>query len=209
MKKWWFTVVPLLLVMAGAPLLAQQRNIQVTIYASQVDMEDNAFDGEAFQMEAEEGRALGAGANWFVTRHLSAEGAVFGIRSDAGLLFEDAAAIDLGSIDLNTVSLGVQFHVLGQSRFDPYIGAGGAYVMADELNSRDLDTLGLGSIELDDEVTYYLNAGLGFQITPGFGLVVDGRMIPYEPTSRSTATGVEQDLELSPRILSVGLRLRF
>jgi outer membrane protein W len=187
---------------------AQDRNVQLTIWASQVDMQgDTELDG-GFALDSEDGTALGVSANYGINRWFSVEGSVFGIRSDTTLGFEDAS-LDLGSVDLVPFTLGAQVHLLGDSRFDPYVGAGAAYVIADDLNSTDLDTLGLGRIELDNEMTSYVNAGIGVRIAGGFGLTVDGRQIQYEPSSRSTVTGVEQDLELSPRLLSIGLRLRF
>ena len=198
-----------LLLVTVAPLAAQDRNVTITIFASQVDMDEETDFEDGFVTDFDEGEALGAAANLFLTRHFSIEGAVFGIRTDAGLVFEDAAAFDLGTLDLMPISVGAQFHALGQSRFDPYIGAGGAYVLADDLFSPDLDTVGLGRIELENGFTYYVNVGIGFQITSGFGIVIDGRWIPFETESRSTVTGVEQDIDLSAKILSAGLRLRF
>jgi outer membrane protein W len=195
------------LLFVSAPLFAQDRNIHLTIWASQVDMEGDTDLGD-FEAEFDEGNALGVSANYGINRWFSVEGSVFGIRSDATLGFEDAS-LDLGSVDLVPFTLGAQVHLLGDSRFDPYIGAGAAYVVADDLSSSDLDTLGLGRIELENQATYYLNAGVGIRIAGGFGITVDGRQIQYEPSSRSTTTGVEQDLDLSPRLLSVGLRLRF
>lgn len=192
-----------------APLLfAQDRDIQITIWGSQADMQGDSGLGDGFEIDFEDGKALGASVNVPVNRFLSIEGSVFGIRSDAAIRFEDAA-LNLGTLDLVPFTLGAQFHPLGNSRFDPYAGAGAAYVVGGDLFSSDLVTLGLGRIELENEVTYYVNAGISVRIVNGLGLTIDGRQIQYEPSSRSTATGVEQDLELSPRLLSVGLRLRF
>lgn len=207
MKRLVVAVMALLL--TGAPLCAQERTIHLTVWASQVEMQGETDFGDGFEGDFDEGNALGASGNLFINRFFSVEGSVFGIRSDATLVFEGDAALDLGSLDLVPFTLGVQVHPLGDSRFDPYVGAGGAYVIADDLSSTDLDTLGLGRIELDNELTYYINAGIGVRIAGGFGIVLDGRQIQYQPSSRSTATGVEQDLELSPRMLSLGLRLRF
>ncbi len=202
-------VVVALLLLFAAPLVAQDRNVTLTIFASRAEMdEDNELEG-GFTTEFDESNGLGAAANFGLGRHFSIEAAVFNIRSDASLAFDPAGTFDLGTVDVLPITVGAQFHALGQSRFDPYIGAGGAYVIADDLFSPDLDTAGLGRIELEDSVTYYLNAGIGFQITPGLGLVIDGRWIPFETDSRSSVTGVEQELDLSMRILSAGLRLRF
>lgn len=213
MKKLAVAVLALLL-FGGAPLLAQDdpaagggRTMHVTVYYAQVDAESTELDG-GFDTEFEDGSALGASVNVFFTRHFSGEVAVFGIRADSRLLFE-GTSLDLGNLDLVPITAGAQFHVLGNSRIDPYVGAGAAYIMAGDLNSPELDLLGLGRIELDNELSYYLNAGVGIQLGSAFGIVVDGRWIPYETSSRSTATGGEQDLEISPRLLSVGLRLRF
>jgi outer membrane protein W len=196
------------LLLVSAPLLfAQERDVEFTIWASQVEMEGDSDLGD-FELDADDGNALGLSANMGINRWFSVEGSVFGIRSDAVLGFEDTG-LDLGSVDLVPFTLGAQVHFLGDSRIDPYIGAGAAYIVADDLSSSELDTLGLGRIELDNEITYYYGAGVGIRIAGGFGLTVDGRQIQYEPTSRSTVTGVEQELDLSPRLLSIGLRLRF
>jgi outer membrane protein W len=199
----------IVLFIVSAPLFAQERNVHLTIWASQVDMQGDPEVGTTgFEFDFDDSNALGASVNYGINRWFSVEGSVFGMRSDAVLTFE-GAALDLGSVDLVPFTLGGQVHFLGDSRFDPYIGAGAAYIVADDLNSTDLDTLGLGRIELDNDVTYYYGAGLGVRIAGGFGITVDGRQIQYEPSSRSTVTGVEQDLDLSPRLVSVGLRLRF
>lgn len=204
MKK----LFPAILLFAALPLFAQ-RDTTITIYASQVEMQgENEFD-TGVTSEFEDGQALGASVNFHVARIFSVEAAAFGIRSDAGLLIDGAPAVDLGSVNLTPITLGVQLHPFGRARFDPYIGAGGAYVLTDELQTPDLDAVGLGRIEVDDEATYYLNAGIGVQITEGFGIVLDGRYIPYEPTTRSSVTGIEQEIEFSPRMLSLGVRLRF
>ena len=197
----------LVLLVLCVPAFAQERDVEWTIWASQVDMEGDSDLGD-FTLEADDGNALGLSANVGINRWFSVEGSVFAMRSDAILGFE-GAELDLGSVDLVPFTLGGQLHFLGDSRIDPYIGAGGAYIIADDLNSNDLDILGLGRIELDNELTYYLNAGVGVRIAGGFGVAIDARQFQYEPSSRSTATGVEQDLDLSPRLLSVGLRLRF
>lgn len=204
-----------LLLLAAAPLSAQDapaapdRNINFNVFLSQADMEgENEFDS-GFATEFDEGSGLGASANIGLGRLFAIEGAVFTVRSDAGLTLGDQALFDLGKLNLTIFNAGIQLHPLGGSRFDPYIGAGAAYVLGDDFHTPDLDVVGIGRVELENEFTYYYGAGIGFRITEGFGIVVDGRYVPYEPSSRSAATGVEQDLEISPRILSAGIRLRF
>ena len=202
-------IVALLLLFAATPLAAQERNVQVTVWASQTEMQgENEFDG-GFDTDFDDGAALGASANFFLGNRFSVEASAFGLRSDVGLLVDGTPILNLGKLDLTAITAGAQFHILGQSRFDPYIGAGAAYVIADDFASPDLQNAGLGRIELENEFTYYANVGLGVGLGRGFGLVADARYIPYETSSRSVATGVEQDFDISPRIYSLGLRLQF
>lgn len=201
----------LLLLLAGVPLLAQDdagRAKQLTVWASQAEFDTTELP-DGFGTDFESQFSYGASVNMYLTRHFSAEVSVFSLRSDASLPLDGGTPLDLGKLELLPVMVGAQFHVLGESRFDPYIGAGAAYVMADDLFSADLEAVGIGALRLEDKVTYYLNAGLGVQLTRGLALVADGRYIAYETGSRSAVTGVNQDLELNPMVLSAGLRLRF
>ena len=204
-------VLTLLLSLLALPLFGQGRELSITPWASAAQLQgENAF-ANGVTTDFDDGSGFGLSVNAPVARLFSVEGSLFDLRNRAGLLVDGNTdfPIGLGRVRLTPVTVGVQFHPLGASRIDPYVGAGGAYVMARDLQSPDLDFAGLGRIELDDAFTYYLNAGVGVEVGRGFGIVLDGRLIPYETTSRSTATGVERDFEISPRLLSLGLRFRF
>lgn len=201
-------VLVLLIALAAVPLFAQDHNRSLTVWASTVELEDTKID-ENFETDLDEGLGYGISANFFLTDHFSTELSLFTLRADARLSLADEVALDLGRAELVPLTLGAQVHFAGKRRFDPYIGGGAAYVMADELFSADLEAVNRGSIDLEDKVTWYANAGLGFQITQGLGLVVDARYIAYETKSESTVTGGSHDLELNPFLLSAGLRLRF
>lgn len=203
------SAIALLLLLVGTPLFAQDRNVDLTIWASSVDMQGTNEFEDGFETEFEDGNGVGATLNIFWNDYLSTELGIFSLSSEAGLVFEDLEAVNLGDVELMPVTLGVQFHILGASRFDPYIGAGGAWVTANDLESDELDDLGIGNVELEDEMTWFANAGLAFGITPNLGLALDARYIPYETTSRSSVTGVEEEFEVTPLWLSAGLRLRF
>ena len=201
--------VALAVFLIATPLLAQDRDMQITPWVSQVDLQgENEFE-DGLTSEFEDGTGMGLSFNKFLSPFFSVEGSVFSLRNEARLVVDNQNSIGLGRVKLTPITLGVQFHPLRQSRIDPYIGAGGAYVLTNNLSSSDLSAGGVGPIELEDAPTYYLNAGLGVQILGGLGIVVDGRYMPVETKSRSEVTGVEQDLEFSPRVLSLGLRLRF
>lgn len=203
------SVIALLVLLVAIPAAAQDRNVDVTVWASSVDMQGtNEFDGD-FETEFEDGNGLGVTLNIFWGDHFSTEAGIFALTSDAGLIFSDLEPVSLGQVELVPITLGGQFHILGASRFDPYIGGGAAYVMTENLESDDLDTLGIGEIELDEEVTWFANAGIGFQVTSFFGIALDARYIAYDTTSTSTVTQVEEDFEVTPLFYSAGLRFRF
>ncbi len=208
MKKAFTSVLALVLVFAAAPLLAQDRDMQVTAWISQTSIEGEDDFGDGFSTDFEDGRGAGLSVNRFLGRMFSVEGSAFYLRNDARLLDGDTP-IDLGAVKLTAFSLGAQIHLAGRSRFDPYAGAGAAYIVASNLTSSDLVSGAVGSIELDDQVTYYINAGIGIQIAGGLAVVLDGRYLPFETDSRSTVTGVEQKIDLTTQLLSLGLRLRF
>jgi outer membrane protein W len=203
------TAIALLLLIAGTPLLAQERAAEFTIWGSWVDMQGSTRFDDDFSTEFDSGTGAGISTNIYWSPNFSTEIAVFRLRSDSRILFADFDRYEMGRADITPFTLGVQYHFAGQSRIDPYLGGGLAYVMADDLKHQDLDFLGIGTVELDDELTWYANAGIGFHITPGFALVLDGRYIPYKPTSTSTFTGLEEELEFTPLILSVGARFRW
>jgi outer membrane protein len=205
----------LALILVAVPLFAQDatdpgrdHKHQLTVYASKVDFDDTDF-GTDFTTDFENDPSFGASLNCFFTPHFAAEVSAFSLRSKASLLVGGTAALDLGKLDLTPISLGAQFHILGDRRFDPYIGAGVSYIIANDFHSADLEAVNLGTIELDSKASYYLNAGVAVEIIHGLGLVVDARKFNYETSSRSSVTGVEQDLDLSPLVLSGGLRFRF
>lgn len=206
MKKW----MVLVLLVSAMPLLAQDRDMNIAVFASQADMQgENDFGTFNGRTDFEEGVSMGISINRYFGRFLALEASVFNLRNDAALQLDESVAVDLGNVSLTPVMIGAQFHILGRRRIDPYVGAGAAYVLATDMNSPDLEAGGVGRIEVDDAFTYYIAAGLGVEIVGGLAVVAEARELQYEPATRSTVTGVERDLELSPRIYSLGVRFRF
>lgn len=204
-----FTVtLSLLFVLAAVPLAAQDRTADLTLWASQVDVQGSNTVADSFETDFESGDGFGVSFNVFLTPRISAEVSAFKVSSDATLLFGDIP-FSMGSAGMTPITAGVQYHFAGQSRIDPYVGAGAAYVLGGKLKSTDLDSLGTGTIQLDDEFTYYANAGIGVRLFRGISLVVDGRYLPYEPNTVASKTGGEEELDLTSLILSAGLRFRF
>lgn len=201
--------IALIFLASAAPLLAQDKPTELTLWASWVDLQGSNDLNDGFATEFESGEGGGVTINKYLSPRVSLEAGASLLKADATLAFPDVEPLSLGTVDLTPITLGVQFHFMGQGRIDPYVAAGAAYVIAEELKSDDLAAVGLGTIDIDDGVTYYANAGIGFMMTPSFGLALDARYIPFKPTTTSSTTAGEEDLELSPLVVSAGLRLRF
>jgi outer membrane protein W len=192
------------LLFAATPLFAQ--DMQITAWASRSSIDgDELTDG--FETDFEDGDGIGVSVNRYFGRMFSVEGSAFLLRNDAQLIV-GGLPVDVGSVDLKPISLGAQFHPF-RGRIDPYVGAGGTYVLTGDLFSAELEAVGRGRVEIDSGVTYYANAGLGVQITDGFAIVADARYIPFETDSESTVTGGEEEIDLTSTVYSLGLRFRF
>ena len=202
--------VAALVVLSVTPIFAQERDMQITAYASQASIEGDQNFPDDFESEFEDGWGMGLSVNRYVAPMFSVEGSLFYLRNDASLVLPGSdLGIDLGGLNLMPISLGVQFHPFRRTFIDPYVGAGGSYVITRDLSSRDLVNAGVGTVELENVFTYYVNAGVGVQLGSALAVVLDGRYVPYETSSRSVVTGVEQDLDLTAQILSLGLRFKF
>lgn len=205
------TAFTLLLLLVAAPVLAQDRPVDWTLWGTFADIQGDNELGDGFTLDADSGLGLGLSANFFMTERFSVELAIFTIDSEVEMTFDQIEDLeyDLRNIDILPVTLGLQYHFAGESRWDPYFGAGAAWISASDLQSDDLDNLGRGTVEIDDEVTWFANLGLGYRFGEQVGLAFDVRYMPYEPTSTSLVTGGEEELELSPFMASLGIRVRF
>lgn len=171
------------------------------------DLEDPEFD---VNLEFESSVGFGISANWFWWDRFSIELAAMALEPEAEVTvggFDQE--LDFGRLDMMPITLTFQAHLNPDARFDPYIGLGAAYVMVDGLASDDLRELGTEEVEVDDEFTFLVNAGVGISISPNFGITIDARYIPLEPVARAVDDPEELDLELNPLIISAGLRWRF
>jgi outer membrane protein W len=202
----------LLVALAALPAFAQAP-VDVSVFASWVDAQGDMLFEDGSETDFESGDGFGVAVNWFWGQRFSTELSASALTMDAGLLLPVDAGepflFDLGSVDLTPITATLQFHFARDSFIDPYVGVGAAWVMADDLESDDLDQLGVGPIEVNDEVTYVLNAGFGVRLTNFFGLYLDGKYIPLEPATRAIGDEEDIDLEINPLIVSAGLKFRF
>jgi outer membrane protein len=200
--------------LAAAPALAQSRSVDITGYYALVDPQGNSRPGFDLldEIELDSTSGFGAAINVFFTNRISTEFAAYLVEPEA--TFRERLVDRTGTSDLEMMPLTVtlQYHFNPDGRIDPYLGAGVAYVLFDELSDFPNTGTSLSSIDVDDDFGYVLNAGLSFDITPNFAIVGDVKYVPVEAGARAVfagSPGQDFEFEVSPLILSLGLSYQF
>jgi outer membrane protein len=204
-----------LLLILAVPMSAQSRAFDLTGYAAWVDTssegtfnedtsnpDDVNFDGTL---------GYGIAANIFWGDRISTEFAIVRVNSDVGFR-QRAVANSNTQAELMPITGVLQFHFAPNGRIDPYIGAGAAYVLIDDVDTpEELNNIDFERLDFKDDVGLALNAGLGIRLTNNFGLTLDAKYVPLESSATAVRTTGSTDVkfDINPVILSAGLSLRF
>lgn len=219
MKTRILLIASLVLILA-VPAFAQTRSLDLTGYVSWVDPNgEGAFEGgttfDDVNIDFESEMGYGLGLNAFFSDRISVEFAATKVSSDVAFRSSNPAipVFTGGALEMIPITATLQFHFNPAGRFDPYIGAGAAYVLFDDLDSEDdLDDLDIDSIELEDDAGFVANAGVSIDLTRTFALVLDAKYVPVSSAATAvfaSGPGVATDVDINPLILSAGLSLQF
>lgn len=155
----------------------------------------------------------GVAANIFWGERISTEFAISRVNTDVNVRQRAVNNAGDTEAEMMPITAVLQFHFAPHGTIDPYIGAGAAYVLIDDVDAPDeLNNIDFESLDFDDDVGLALNAGLGIRITNNFGLTLDAKYVPLESSARAVRTaGNGQDItfDINPVILSAGVSLRF
>lgn len=202
------------LVLVAVPAMAQTRFFDLTGYYAWVDPQSDSRPGlstlDEFELDSTTG--FGAALNAFLTDRVSAEFAVWLVDFEANVRSPLVSPFGVGDLEMMPITVTLQYHFNPEGRIDPYIGAGVAYVLFDELSDFPNAGTNLRAIDVDDDFGWVANAGLSFDVTPRFAIIGDVKYVPVDAAATAVfATGPEQefDLEVSPIIVSVGLSYQF
>jgi outer membrane protein len=206
-----------LLCLTAVPAFAQQRFFDLTGWAAWVDPNssgtfNSATPNQPFDVNFNGKLGYGAGANIFFGGRTSLAVDIVQVRPVTSLR---SRAVGGGSFTGSAIRMtpltGVlQFHFAPQGFVDPYIGAGAAYVLFDNVNGAG--NLNLNSINFKDDVGLALNAGLGIRLSPHVGLTADGKYVPLKSSATAvynTGANTSTRVKINPVIFSGGLTLRF
>lgn len=218
MKKLVF-LFSLTLLAIAVPLQAQDRSVDVTGFVTWVDISgdnriDNGFD-DPFDLEFDSDTGFGASVNVFWSNRISTEFAASTVSSD--VTFNPATGglpgFLAGDLEMIPITAVLQYHFAPNSRIDPYVGGGAAYVLFDELDGGDdVDDVDFEKIDFDDDAGFVVNAGVDFGLTDNFAINLDAKYVPVSSSATAVfATGPGQafDIEVNPLIVSAGARFKF
>ena len=222
MKSFRFAIAAAVLFLAAVPTFAAERFFDIKAYASWVDFNSSGtFNAtpagdRPVNINFDPKQGWGAAANIFLGSHLSLEVAGTEVRPEAS--FGPAAGTNFqgGDVKMLTLTGIVQFHFAPTGKIDPYIGAGAAYVLFDDLkDARNISDVHFSEINFKDDAGLALNAGLDIGLTPHFGLVIDGKYVPIRSSATANFAGsagsgsTRTDIKSNPVILSGGVRISF
>lgn len=112
--------------------------------------------------------------------------------------------VDLGTLGLDIWSAAARWHFAPRSRFSGFAGAGGALVVAGNLDDQFGDEV---EAELDSEVSPLVEAGVRYRIHPRIVLELGAAYIPLELSADEPR--LPAAIAVDPLIVSAGASWRF
>ena len=167
--------------------------------------------GIEIELDFDEDMGYGVSYNRYWTPNLSTEFAVQNLGGDLEATVTDGTTritVDAGEINLMAYSGTVQWHFARGGRFAPYVGGGVAYMTGDiDIPSDPDDPDFVENIDLDNETTWLVNAGVNIGITDSIALAGDVKYISYDPKAEGDTD--EGRVDVNPLIFSAGVKFRF
>lgn len=120
--------------------------------------------------------------------------------------------VDLGHVWLLPPTLTAQFHPLGRSRFDPYVGAGINYTIF--YGQGGVENVGgqKTKVNYDNDFGYAFQAGFNYQIDDSWFLNLDVKKLYVTTSAHVMVDGAEATrarVHLDPWLIGAGIGYRF
>jgi outer membrane protein W len=178
------------------------------VWITDSEFNDPSFTDEegTVQFEFDEQAGYGVSFNHFWVSSFSTEFAYHKFGADMDASVDDGPRFDAGEIDASSLTGIAQWHFRRASRFSPYVGAGVAY-MSGEFDPADFDGEDDVAVDFEDEFTWAANFGANIGLTERLAIGLDAKFIHWEP--KESGDEASERVELSPVLLSAGLRYRF
>jgi len=214
-----YAVIAVLSLLFVSPLRAADRFFDLNGFVVWIDPQssdtfNSSNSNQPFNISFTGKLGYGLGANVFFGDKISIEFAASAAEPTAAFgNFGSGQALASTNLKMIPITAVFQYHFAPSSTFDPYIGAGGAYVLFDQLdNPGDIGHVGVDHIDFKDDVGLALNAGLAVRLTKRVGLFFDAKYVPIETSATAvfvTGPDSEQRIEINPVMAAAGVSIRF
>lgn len=222
MKPFRLVLAAAVVLLAAVPTFAAERFFDIKAYASWVDFNSSGTfnstpNGDRpVDINFDPKQGWGASANIFLGHTISLDLAGTEVKPEASISNVPGTNFQGGDVKMLTLTGILQWHFIPGGRVDPYIGAGAAYVLFDDLkDARNINDVHFSKIDFKDDAGLALNAGVDIGLTPHFGLVLDGKYVPIRSSATAVFAGsagsgsTRTDIKSNPVILSGGVSFRF
>lgn len=206
--------IALLALLSAMPLLAQHRiDFLLDAEGARRTGKNLSFTpGIRFDPQFGTGGGAGIGVNFFMTDRVSIETKAAALESQLRVRTigsDFIATANLGRAKIYPVSAILQWHLSGHGTIRPYLGAGVAHVILQNIN-HSVGSFSTG-IHFKDPTGLVVDGGLECNLGKRWGIYGDARYIPVESKSTATFVGTSASVTMNvrPLIVSTGLAWRF
>jgi outer membrane protein W len=151
----------------------------------------------------------GAGVNAFLGSNVSL--AIDAVEAKPEAELSGFATGSGGSVRMIPLTGVLQFHFMPKGMLDPYVGAGAAYVLMDQVDKSGLPS-NINKINFKDDAGLALNAGLAIGLGSHLAITLDGKYVPLKSSATveyATGATTSTKVKINPVIFSGGLTFRF
>lgn len=205
------------LALFATPAFCADRFFDLTGWATWVDPQssdtfNSANPNRPFGISFNGKLGYGGGVDVFFGRSLSLaiDASVVSPQAQFGFPGQALNSSNLRMIPITGI---LQWHLAPAAFIDPYLGAGAAYVLFDNVRDfRDVGNIGVNQINFKDDVGLALNGGIGINFSPRIGITGDVKYVPLKSSATAVfATGPNQSqrIKINPVMGSIGLTLHF
>jgi outer membrane protein len=207
----WFVAVAVLAF--PVVLSAQTPANEFGVFVSRPAFDSTRFvdfeSGDDFELEFDENAGYGVNFTHSFSPQVSLELTAQKMSGDVQVSLDTPPiTVNAGEINLMAYSATAQWHFAGTGKFDPYVGAGVAYVTGDvDFIDDPEDPDATSNSDLENETTWLANAGIAYRISNTLSIGADAKYITYEPKAEDDVT--EDRVDINPLVISAGVKFRF
>jgi outer membrane protein W len=209
-----YRIMFLLFIVAGSLRLSAQAassDVGFWLVGSKLAESTLVEDGDEIGVDFDEELGYGISFNHFWTDGFSTE--IAAQKFGADLILQGPASlggleINVGDVDVTSITAMGQFHFRRAARFSPYIAGGIARISGefDPIDDPD-DPDNSGAGDLESETTWAAAVGANVRITDRIFFVGEMKYIPWSAVAEGDPTG--DSIDIDPLTVAAGVKVRF